>query len=299
MQNFAEFKKKQDDLNSKLLNNVENEGKRNDKEVDQRFWYPGVDKAGNGFAIVRFLPSPPGEESPYTKLQTHEFKHPDSGRWYIENSLSTKGQDDPVTKFNRELWNTDIQANKDQASNQKIKRNYFFNVYVIKDTANPENEGKVKIMKGGPWAWLHIKGKLIPEFEGEESVPVFDFWKGADFRIKIYKKGENRQYDKCSFDAPAPFLGGDDDKIEAVWNLQYSLEQFVKDELFKSYEDLEKRLNHVLGVDASSEPKASAPRAEPKVEKKVEAETKPIVDDTDDEDIDFFAKLTEDDDVPF
>ena len=301
MHSFADFKKKQDDLNNKLLNEAENDGKQGKKETDDRFWYPSTDKAGNGFHIIRFLPAPPGEDLPYTKLISHGFKHPSTGRWYIENSLRTLNQSDPVATMNAELWNTDIDENKEQARNQKQKPNYFFNVYIVKDSINPENEGKVKILKGGPWVWNHIKTKLFPEFEGEETVPVFDFWKGADFRIKIYKKGENRQYDRCAFDAPSEFMGGDEKKLEEVWNQQFSLQQFIEPDQFKTFEELEKRLNFVLGLtDKPERGEAKKPaRQQEEKEKEPEREEHTPPTEDDDDDIDFFKRLAEDDDVPF
>jgi hypothetical protein len=304
MNSFADFKKRQDELNSKLLNDAENEGKKGNQEADDRFWYPSVDQAGNGYAVVRFLPAPPGEENAFTKLYRYSWKNEDTGRWYIENSPTTIGKDDPFGEHVRKMWAiANSHGDKEGKHIPRRKTDYFFNVYVIKDQQKPENEGKVKLMKGGNWVWNKIKTKLIPEFEGEESVPVFDFWNGADFRIKINKKGDHRNYDRSEFDAPSQFLDGDDAKLEEIWNQQYSLEQFIKEDNFKSFDDLEKRVHHVLGVDSGSaaakkneEQKTEAPKQERAVEEKKIVEATETVDDDDE---DFFARLAEDDDIPF
>jgi hypothetical protein len=221
-----------------------------DSRDDDRFWQPEVDKAGNGFAVIRFLPAPKGEEMPWARIWSHGFQGP-TGKWYIENSLTTIGKPDPVSEMNNELWNSGSEANKEVARKQKRRLNYTCNVLVIQDPAHPENEGKVKLFKFGKRIFDKIKDTMQPEFPGEEPVNPFDFWKGANFKIKIRKVEGYRNYDKSEFDAISP-LADDDAKIEAVWGQQHSLVDFTDARHFKTYEELKKKLEAVLsGVPAA------------------------------------------------
>jgi hypothetical protein len=221
-----------------------------DSRDDDRFWQPEVDKAGNGFAVVRFLPAPKGEEMPWARIWSHGFQGP-TGKWYIENSLTTIGKPDPVSEMNNELWNSGSEANKEIARKQKRRLNYTCNVLVIQDPAHPENEGKVKLFKFGKRIFDKIKDTMQPEFPGEEPINPFDFWKGANFKIKIRKVEGYRNYDKSEFDVVSP-LADDDAKIEAVWGQQHSLVDFIDARHFKSYEELKKKLEAVLsGVPAA------------------------------------------------
>jgi hypothetical protein len=221
-----------------------------DSRDDDRFWLPEVDKAGNGFAVIRFLPAPKGEEMPWARIWSHGFQGP-TGKWYIENSLTTIGKPDPVSEMNNELWNSGSEANKEIARKQKRRLNYTCNVLVIQDPAHPENEGKVKLFKFGKRIFDKIKDTMQPEFPGEEPINPFDFWKGANFKIKIRKVEGYRNYDKSEFDVVSP-LADDDAKIEAVWGQQHSLVDFIDARHFKSYEELKKKLEAVLsGVPAA------------------------------------------------
>ena len=221
-----------------------------DSRDDDRFWQPEVDKAGNGFAVIRFLPAPKGEEMPWARIWSHGFQGP-TGKWYIENSLTTIGKPDPVSEMNNELWNSGSEANKEIARKQKRRLNYTCNVLVIQDPAHPENEGKVKLFKFGKRIFDKIKDTMQPEFPGEEPINPFDFWKGANFKIKIRKVEGYRNYDKSEFDVISP-LADDDAKIEAIWNQQHSLVDFIDARHFKSYEELKKKLEAVLsGVPAA------------------------------------------------
>jgi hypothetical protein len=221
-----------------------------DSRDDDRFWQPEVDKAGNGFAVIRFLPAPKGEEMPWARIWSHGFQGP-TGKWYIENSLTTIGKPDPVSEMNNELWNSGSEANKEIARKQKRRLNYTCNVLVIQDPAHPENEGKVKLFKFGKRIFDKIKDTMQPEFPGEEPINPFDFWKGANFKIKIRKVEGYRNYDKSEFDVVSP-LADDDAKIEAVWGQQHSLVDFIDARHFKSYEELKKKLEAVLsGVPAA------------------------------------------------
>jgi len=211
---------------------------------DDRFWKPEMDKTGVGSAIIRFLPAPEGEELPWVKMYAHAFQGP--GGWYIENSLTTVGQKDPVSEHNRELWNSGSEKDKETVRKQKRKLSYYSNIYVVKDPANPQNEGKVFLFKFGKKIFDKILNAMQPEFEDEEPINPFDFWGGANFRLKIRKVEGYWNYDKSEFDSSTPLLD-DDDALEAIWKKEYSLSAIVAPDQFKSYEDLEKRLKYVLG----------------------------------------------------
>jgi hypothetical protein len=242
---FENLKKqsKLGDLTSKLVKEVEKMS-TGSGGPDERFWKPEMDKTGVGSAVIRFLPAPDGEELPWVKMFAHAFQG--NGGWYIENSLTTIGQKDPVSEYNRELWNTGNEKDKETVRKQKRKLSYYSNIYVIKDPANPQNEGKVFLFKFGKKIFDKIMNAMQPEFDDEEPINPFDFWTGANFRLKIRKVEGYWNYDKSEFDRPSA-LFDDDDALEALWKKEYSLSAIVAPDQFKSYEDLEKRLNYVLG----------------------------------------------------
>ena len=214
------------------------------RQVDERFWKPEVDASGNGYAVIRFLPAPEGETVPWAKVYSHAFQGP--GGWYIENSLTTLGDKDPVGEVNRRLWNDGTEEGKDVARRQKRKLSYYSNIQVIKDPKHPENEGKVFLYKYGKKIHDKILAAMQPEFQDETPVNVFDLWEGANFKLKIKKVAGFWNYDSSEFDSVSA-LSSDDTELEATWKQEHSLEAFVARDQFKSYEDLEKRLNLVLG----------------------------------------------------
>ena len=231
-------------LTSKLVAEVE---KMSTKAggADERLWKPSLDKSGNGYAVIRFLPAPEGEDVPWAKVYSHAFQG--TGGWYIENSLTTVGQKDPVSEHNRNLWNSGNEADKDVVRKQKRKLSYYSNIYVVKDSTNPENEGQVFLFKYGKKIFEKVQTAMQPEFEDETPINPFDFWQGADFKLKIRKVDGYWNYDKSEFDTPAPLLD-DDDALEGLWKKEHSLEEFTKPSNFKSYEDLSRRLQQVLRV---------------------------------------------------
>ena len=243
---FSDLKKQSrlGSLTSKLVAEVEKISTKGNG-ADERLWKPSLDKSGNGYAVIRFLPAPEGEEIPWAKVYSHAFQGP--GGWYIENSLTTTGGKDPVSEYNRDLWNSGNEADKDTVRKQKRKHSYYSNIYVVKDSTNPENEGGVFLFKYGKKIHDKILAAMQPEFEDETPINPFDFWQGADFKLKIRKVDGYWNYDKSEFDSAAPLLK-DDEALEALWKKQYSLEEFTKPSNFKTYEDLERRLNQVLRV---------------------------------------------------
>ena len=253
---FSDLKKqsKLGSLTSKLVKEVE---KMNTTTGgDDRLWKPEVDKSGNGYAVVRFLPAPDKEDIPWVKLYSHAFQGP--GGWFMENSLTTLGSKDPVSEHNSQLWNSGSDANKEIARKQKRKLSYYTNIYVVKDPANPSNEGKVFLYKFGKKIFDKIQEAMQPEFEDENAINPFDFWGGADFKIKIKKVAGFWNYDSSEFASPSPLLNGDDDALEALWKKEYSLQELVSADKFKSYDDLKTRLEYVLG----NKSRPAAPRFE-------------------------------------
>ena len=244
---FANLKKqsKLGSLTAKLVKEVEKLNTNGGS--DERLWKLDVDKSGNGYAVIRFLPAPNGEDLPFVKLYSHAFQGP--GGWYIENSLTTLGQKDPVSEFNTQLWNNGTDAGKETARKQKRKLTYISNIYVVKDPANPENEGKVFLYKYGKKIFDKLTAAMQPEFEDEEAIDPFDFWQGANFKLKAKNVAGYRNYDSSEFTATSPLLK-DDDALEGLWKKEFSLAELVAADQFKSYDELKKRLEYVLGNKA-------------------------------------------------
>ena len=290
--------KKQNSLD-KLLGAAESENKPQEKKsyVDERLWKPEVDKSGNGYAVLRFLPAPKGEELPWAKVWNHAFQGP-TGQWYIENSLTTIGQNDPVSELNTAYWNSGVESDKEIARKQKRKLQYYANIYVVSDPKHPENEGKVFLYRFGKKIFDKCMEAMQPAFEDETPINPFDFWEGANFKLKIRKVDGYWNYDKSEFAAPSALLD-DDDALEEVWGKQYSLEEFTAPTNFKSYDELKTRLDTVLAGTTTVGNVTSVMEDEP-VETTVTVDTKespaPTVDVSDDEEddsIDYFQKLAD------
>ena len=294
---FATLKMNSNSSFEKLTRELEKVASTEKNTGDDRLWKPELDKSGNGYAVIRFLPPPEGEELPWAKVFSHAFQGP--GGWYIENSLTTIGKSDPVGDLNRKLWNSGRDSDKEIARKQKRKLSYFSNIYVVRDSLHPENEGRVFLFKYGKKIYDKIVAAMQPEFEDEQPINPFDFWKGADFKLKIRKLDGFWNYDKSEF-APQGTLGDfSDGELEEIYSKTYSLTEFTADSNFKTYEDLEKRLGTVLAarktvVDMETEeaeeelvPVAAAPVRE-------EVKPKPSTDDESDT-LSFFANLAEND----
>ena len=295
---FKDLKKqsKLGSLTAKLVKEVEKMN-NNGASGDERTWKLDVDKSGNGYAVIRFLPAPEGEDLPFVKLYSHAFQGP--GGWYIENSLTTLGQKDPVSEYNTQLWNNGTDAGKETARKQKRKLTYMSNIYVVKDPANPENEGKVFLFKYGKKIFDKLTAAMQPEFEDEEAIDPFDFWQGANFKLKAKNVAGYRNYDSSEFAAVSPLLD-DDDALEGLWKKQYSLAEIVAADQFKSYEDLKKRLEYVLGSKRPAqdpdvfEEDNDRGEAEELVTAAVSAPpTTSTVDKEEDDALSYFAKLAE------
>ena len=212
--------------------------------VDERLWKPQVDKAGNGYAVIRFLPASKDEEMPWVRIWNHAFQGP-TGQWYIENSLTTINQKDPVSEYNTQLWNSGVESDKEIARKQKRKLQYYSNIYVVSDSVNPSNQGKVFLFKYGKKIFDKLSEAMQPAFEDETPINPFDLWEGANFKLKIRKVDGYWNYDKSEFDKPSK-LNDNDDEMEKIWNTQYSLKDFTAPSNFKSYDELKTRLDAVL-----------------------------------------------------
>jgi len=264
------------------------------KTSDDRFWTPTVDKVGNGYAVIRFLPAPANEDVPFVRIFDHGFQGP--GGWYIENSLTTLGKNDPVSEYNSKLWNSGIEANKDIARKQKRRLHFISNIYVVTDSGNPANEGKVFLFKYGKKIFDKLKEAMEPQFADEEAINPFDLWAGANFKLKIRQVEGYRNYDKSEFDKTSPLLN-DDEKLEAVWKSEHSLKEFIAPSNFKTYEELSARLTKVLAEDSAPVKRAKAeevPWTDEEAAPSFKATHAPNYsgdDDDDDESLEFFKKL--------
>lgn len=311
---FGALKKARTSSFDKLNSQLQKMGSQSSSNSDDNFWKLEVDKAGNGYAVIRFLPAPKGEDMPFVRKWDHGFQGP--GGWYIEDSLTTLGQDDPVSEYNSELWNSGIESNKDIARKQKRRLGFIANIYIVKDPTNPHNEGKVMQYKFGKKIFDMLNDVMNPQFDDESPINPFDFWEGADFKLKARNVEGYRNYDKSEFSSPSPVTGpsGDelsDEQLEALWESQASLQEFIDPKNFKSYNELKAKLYKVLGLDGSNHaPTNTAEDDEPEMDftpkfkeqaaPKMEASQSstsfatPSSDDEDDFDLSVFSKLAND-----
>ena len=271
--------------------------------ADERFWKPELDASGNGYAVIRFLPQPEGESLPWAKLYSHAFQGP--GGWFIENSLTTLGQQDPVSVYNNKLWNSGTESDKEVARKQKRKLSYYSNIYVVRDPKNPENEGKVFLYRYGKKIFDKIMAAMKPEFQDETPVNPFDLWEGADFKLKIKTVAGFWNYDSSEF-AVSAALKTDDEELETIYKSEHSLESFTAPSEFKTYEALESRLNLVLGISSApqrpnigvdNEEYEPQPVAQSPFRERMSAPAEPAPAggaESDDDALSYFARLAED-----
>jgi hypothetical protein len=291
---FANLKRNRDQI-SKLVQAAETAGGGEKKNYsDERIWKPTVDKAGNGYAVLRFLPSAEGQDLPWVRYWDHGFKGP-TGLWYIENSLTSIGQPDPVGELNSRLWNSGIESDKDRARDQKRRLHYVVNVLIVQDPSNPSNEGKVMLYKFGKKIFDKIMDSMQPEFADESPVNPFDFWEGADFKLKIRNVEGYRNYDKSEFSSSTGLYDGDEAKLEAVYNQLHDLSEFSDPKNYKTYDELKTKLSRVLGEEAVS---SGAPtmRQEAQMNEPAPAPMEPVTAESvpasdDDDTMSYFARL--------
>jgi hypothetical protein len=259
--------------------------------IDERFWKPTQDKAGNGYAVIRFLPAKEGEDLPWVRYWDHGFKG-QTGLWYIENSLTTINQPDPVSEMNTLLWNSGREEDKATARERKRRLHYVSNILVISDSSNPASEGKVFLYRFGKKIFDKIMDAMQPQFADESPVNPFDFWEGADFKLKIRKVDGWTNYDASEFSAVSALADGDDSALEEVYKKEYALSEFTSPENYKSYDELKAKLNRVLGVDAGFTAAATAPAtATSNVTMNSAPEVQPESSSEEDDTLSYFAKL--------
>ena len=298
---FANLKQSRGNFDklTKELEKVTSPTTNQNSSSDDRFWKPELDKTGNGYAVIRFLPAVEGEELPWARVWSHAFQGP--GGWYIENSLTTLGQKDPVSEENSKLWNTGSEADKEIARKRKRKLSYFTNILVVSDPAHPENEGKVFLYKFGKKIFDKITEAMKPEFADEKAINPFDFWEGANFKLKIRKVDGYWNYDKSEFEGPSK-VKDSDEQIEELWKKQLPLKEFSATTNFKSYDDLKAKFEKVVygtgkttTADEIDIPPVSAAEvevSEPKVSEPPQSETSPS--DDEDDTMNYFSKLVND-----
>jgi len=285
------------DLKNNRMNNLQSLTKQVEKLAekpsyeDERIWKCERDKTGNGYAVVRFLPAPTNEDVPWVRLWSHGFKGP--GGWYIENSLTTprsdapSGTDDPVSKANTTLWNSGIESDKNIARDRKRKLSYYSNILVLEDSTNAQNEGKVFLFRYGKKIFEKIESVMNPEFKDEEPMNPFDFWSGANFKLKIRQVEGYANYDKSEFASPSPLFDGDDAKLEDVWKQQHSLQGILAPENFKSYQELEARFNTVTASGTTSDYNETIE------ESSADPVASPAAESTSEDTLEYFKKLAE------
>lgn len=290
---FSKLKKSSSNLDklSKALESINTNTEASSD--DDRYWKPEIDKSGNGYAVIRFLPEPPQDEDglPWVKMFRHGFQGP--GGWLIDDCRTTLNEKCPVCEYNTQLWNSGIEANKKIARDQKRKLTYVSNIYIVEDPKHPENNGKVFLFKYGKSIFDKINGAMNPEFEDEKPMNPFDLWKGANFKVKIRKVDGYQNYDKCEFEAPAALLD-DDDELEKVWKREYSLKELIDPSKFKSYDTIKARLDKVLG-NAGAAPTTTVEDASFDEKPVKKTAPKPVSDLDEDDDMSYFSKLAAED----
>jgi hypothetical protein len=287
---FSDLKKRSGNV-SDLSDKME---KMNDKKSykDDRYWRPELDKSSNGYAVIRFLPAAGDEELPFARLYTHGFQG--KGGWFIENCPTTLGKKCPVCEGNTELWNSGLESDKDIARGRKRRLSYISNILVVSDPTNPQNEGKVFLYKYGKKIFDKIQESMKPEFEDESPVDPFDFWKGANFKLKVRKVAGYINYDKSEFEAPTALFDGDDSRLENLWKSEYSLQDIVAPTEFKSHEDLKEKFDGVIGNDIRSTHDDSFTETAENIEPETTTVSTPAAE-TEEDALSFFNKLAADD----
>jgi len=291
---FKDLKKKSGSF-EKLQAELEKTNNPVTSFADDRFWKPELDKSGNGYAVIRFLPQPTGEDLPWVRIWSHAFKGP--GGWYIENSLTTLNKKDPVSEYNTELWNSGLESDKETARKQKRILKYYSNILVVNDPKHPENEGKVFLYRFGKKIFDKLTEAMSPQFEDETALNPFDFWEGANFKLKVRKVDGYWNYDKSEFEGTSALLDGDDAKLEDVYGKLHSLKKFLEEDNFKPYDEIRSKLNRVLtgsGVQGTVEKFTPTPKTESVAPVTPPAPAAEETGEDEEDTLSYFAKLADD-----
>ena len=291
---FKDLKKKSGSF-EKLQAELEKTNNPVTSFADDRFWKPELDKSGNGYAVIRFLPQPTGEDLPWVRIWSHAFKGP--GGWYIENSLTTLNKKDPVSEYNTELWNSGLESDKETARKQKRILKYYSNILVVNDPKHPENEGKVFLYRYGKKIFDKLTEAMSPQFEDDTALNPFDFWEGANFKLKVRKVDGYWNYDKSEFEGTSAMLDGDDAKLEEVYGKLHSLKKFLEEDNFKPYDEIRSKLNRVLtgsGVQGTVEKFTPTPKTESVAPVTPTAPAGEETGEDEEDTLSYFAKLADD-----
>jgi hypothetical protein len=288
MANFQDYLKNRSSVFDTMTASIKKEVNGEKTYGDDRIWKPKMGQDGTGYAVVRFLPGTDSNKTPWVKIFDHAFQGP-SGKWYIENSLTTIGQKDPISEYNSKLWNSGIESNKDVARKQKRRTSYYANVLVIKDPSDPASEGKVKIFKFGQKIFEKIMTALQPEFADDAALNPFDLFEGANFRIKLKTVAGYWNYDASDFERPSP-LSEDESKLESIFNAQHDIHDLVSPDKFKTYDELTEKMNSVLN-DGSTSYDAPVQKAAPQaVAKPAPAAVTAATSSSEDDDLESYFK---------
>lgn len=310
---FQNLKRNRSNID-KLVQRAESAGGGKKDYSDSRMWKPTVDKAGNAYAVIRFLPAKNPDDAPWVEYWDHGFQGP-GGMWYIEKSLTSIDQDDPVSEYNSKLWpknkddkSPEAEAAREQVRKQKRRLHFVSNIYVVQDPGNPENEGKVFLYQYGKKIFDKLMDAMKPQYDDEVAIDPFNMWEGANFKVKQRKVDGWPNFDKCEFEDPAP-LSEDDDKLEQIYNSMYDLNWFKDPANYKSYDELKKKLEKVLQLDEaqteskrdagrdrprSEEPKSPGREAEPR-QSRAPVEEEDLPGDDDNEALSYFERLAQED----
>ena len=297
---ISSLKSRRYDINKLVAAAQEGNGSDNKRQENENLWKPTVDKAGNGYAVIRFLPAE--AEVPWVRYWDHGFKGP-TGKWYIEKSLTSLGEQDPLGEYNSKLWNSGNEEDRDQVRKQKRRLHYVTNIMVVSDPSAPENEGKVFMYQFGKKIFDKIQDLMQPQFPGETPVDPFDLWGGADFQLKIRQVEGYRNYDRSEFKGPEPLLDGDEVQLQALLNQLHDINSFVDPANYKSFEQLQTKLFEVLGetaprtvkeevaIDTVAAPSPAPVAAAPEVAVSAAATAEASDEDGDDDAFSYFQKL--------
>ncbi len=238
---------------------------------DSRFWRFTFDKATmKGSAIIRFLPDRPSDDAlPYVNYFSHWFNYHDGSQTlvYNQNCITSIGKQCPVCTKNRKYWKSPHPEDEKIARDRKRKSHFVSNILVIKDPANPDNEGKVFLWDFGPQLASYYKRAMFgPDKDDEDfdeekdySSELWypqDFFEGANFLVKSTKKKNSKflTYTISKWADPSPiFEGLDEDemeeKLDEIFKKVTPLDEWMEPDKFPSEDETRKKLACILGDD--------------------------------------------------
>ena len=242
---MSTFKRKDPAQLQAQLQSMKNSG----FEADLKEWKLTQDNAGNGSAVIRFLPAKNENSLPFVKLVNHFFKG-QGKKFYAENCTSTHGDFDscPVCQYIKEEGLYD--NNKKMYDSLKRKTSFWSNILVIKDPAKPENEGKVFKYRFGVKIMDKINAMVEVDTDiGEVPVDVTCPFEGANFVIKVKKVGGHPNYDESKFQGQSKIKNIDDEAYQdELTKEMFDLDTIVSSDKFNSHSANEKLFKGVMGT---------------------------------------------------